>query len=286
MDLQTQETATATELFSGERAKFWREARHCDLECLTATFRTHTYAPHTHDTFVIGAIVSGQQQHKLKGNESIGGPGSVFMLNPEEVHDGRPMAGGYSYRMLYPSVELMHKVARDLPGVAPGRGSLFFKQLMVQDDTLAEHLLRLHAQLEQSLDPLEKDEAIYLALGQVIGRYGSWRKEPVVGRAPKAVRDMCDYMRAHYDEEVDLDQLCALSGMSKSYLVRVFAKHMGQTPHSFLTDVRVRQARAQLAQGVEPTQVAFDCGFYDQSHLNRHFKKRIGVAPGAYRNIA
>lgn len=285
MDLQSQEQVTSSDLSRGERANFWREPRHCDLECLSATFRTHRYAPHTHDTFVIGAIVSGQQQHKLKGSESIGGPGSVFMINPEDVHDGRPVEGGYSYRILYPSVELMQEVARDLPGAAPS-GSLFFQELMVQDETLATHLVQLHEQLEQSLDPLEKDEAIYLALGQVIGRYGSWRKDPIVGRAPKAVQDMCDYMQAHFGKDVDLDQLCALSGMSKSYLVRVFAKHMGQTPHSFLTDVRVRHARALLAQGSEPADVAFDCGFYDQSHLNRHFKKRIGVAPGAYRNIA
>ncbi len=285
MDLQSQEHATSQILSSGERANFWREARHCDLECLNATFRTHTYAPHTHDTFVIGAIVSGQQQHKLKGSESIGGAGSVFMINPEEVHDGRPMEGGYSYRMLYPSVELMHEVARDLPGAAPN-GSLFFQDLMVQDPALAAHLVRLHAQLELSLDPLEKDEAIYLALGQIIGRYGSWRNDSDVGRAPKAVREMCDYMQAHFGEDVDLEQLCALSGMSKSYLVRVFGKHMGQTPHSYLTDVRVRHARAKLAKGDDPLAVAFDCGFYDQSHLNRHFKKRIGIAPGAYRNIA
>jgi len=277
MEMISQEDATSLELKGGERATFWREDSYDSLECLKATFLQHEFSPHTHDTFVIGAVVAGYQRHKLKGEESVGGPGSVFMLNPEDVHDGRPMEQGYSYRMFYPSVALMDEIAAELPR---GRqsGSLFFKELMCNDKNIARALISAHDVLEQSKDPLEKDEAL-------IDRYGSWSITVLTKREPKAIERVCEFMHAHYSDELSLNVLADVAGMSRAYFVRVFAKHMCQTPHSYLTDIRVRAARKLLLAGHIPHAVAADCGFFDQSHLNRHFKRRIGTSPGAYKKM-
>ena len=94
MEMISEHATADIELAQGEKARFWRDDAYDRLECLKATFLRHEFAPHTHDTFVIGAVVSGYQRHKLKGTESIGGPGSIFMLNPEDVHDGRPLEMG------------------------------------------------------------------------------------------------------------------------------------------------------------------------------------------------
>lgn len=284
MEMISQQDAVSTELEKGERAKFWREETYDCLECLKATFLRHEFSPHTHDTFVIGAVVSGYQRHKLKGAESVGGPGSVFMLNPEDVHDGRPMERGYSYRMFYPSVKLMDEIAAELPR-ARQSGSLFFRELMCCDKKIAAGLITAHDVLENSKDPLEKDEALFRSLGALIDRYGSWSSSVLEKREPKAIERVCAFMHAHFGEELNLVMLANVAGMSRAYFVRVFAKHMNQTPHSYLTDIRVRAARKMLHAGRDPMGVAIDCGFFDQSHLNRHFKRRIGTTPGAYKNM-
>jgi AraC-like DNA-binding protein len=285
MDIVTPTDQPSIELQGGERAKFWREPGYDDLECLKATFLQHEFAPHTHDTFVIGAVVSGYQRHKLKGEESIGGPASVFMLNPEDVHDGRPIADGYSYRMFYPSVVMMEEIARDLPGNHRA-GSLFFRELMCTDRSIAKGLIAAHDVLENSKDPLERDEALFKSLGALINKYGSWSTQVQATREPRAIERVVDYMHAHFAEEINLEELAKIAGMSRAYFIRVFSKCMNQTPHSFLTDIRIRAAREMLRAGAHPSETALDCGFFDQPHLNRQFKRRVGITPGAYKHMA
>ena len=284
MEMIAQKDALSMELEGGERAKFWREESYDSLECLQATFLRHDFSPHTHDTFVMGAVVSGYQRHKLKGSESVGGPGSVFMLNPEDVHDGRPMEMGYSYRMFYPSVKLMDEIAAGLPG-ARQKGSLFFRNLMLKDAGIAKALLYTHDVLETSKDQLEKDEAIFNSFGTLIDRYGSWSTGVLERQEPKAMALVCEYMHAHFGEDLNLEMLANIACMSRAYFVRVFGKHMTQTPHSYLTDIRIRAARKMLHEGQNPMNVAIECGFFDQSHLNRQFKRRIGTTPGAYKDM-
>ena len=60
------------------------------MECLTATFQTHEYAPHSHETFSIGAIESGSQIARIRGAREETGPGCLYLINPEVVHDGAP----------------------------------------------------------------------------------------------------------------------------------------------------------------------------------------------------
>ena len=65
-------------------------------------------------------------------------------------------------------------------------------------------------------------------------------------------------------------------------MLRVFRASVGLPPHAFLTRVRILHAQALIRAGVSLTRVALDTGFSDQSHLIRHFKRALGVTPGAY----
>ncbi len=63
---------------------------------------------------------------------------------------------------------------------------------------------------------------------------------------------------------------------------RRFREQTGVTPHAFQTNLRVEAARRMLAAGVPPAEVAAGCGFADQPHLTRVFKRAVGVSPGRY----
>ena len=96
--------------------RFWRERRLDDLECLKARFRRHRYLPHTHDTYAVGVITEGAEAFTYRGATHIAGPGQVVCVNPGELHDGEPARDEFSYRMLYPSIGLVERVASDLYG--------------------------------------------------------------------------------------------------------------------------------------------------------------------------
>lgn len=91
-----------------------------------------------------------------------------------------------------------------------------------------------------------------------------------------------DYLHDFMAQDIGLDDLSRLSGIDRFRLTRQFKQAFGQSPHAYLVRLRLRSARALLAQGVEPVQVAAQVGFADQSHLGRWFQRAYRLTPAAY----
>ena len=83
-------------------------------------------------------------------------------------------------------------------------------------------------------------------------------------------------------ENLSLCELAAVAGISREQLVRSFHKSVGMPPHKYLLHVRVEKAKTLLESGASVVAVAFEVGFYDQSHLTRWFKRFVGLTPAAY----
>ena len=83
-------------------------------------------------------------------------------------------------------------------------------------------------------------------------------------------------------EGVTLESLAQQVGLNKFHLCRAFRDEVGLPPYAYLTHLRVARARRLLARGLGPAEVALEVGLYDQSQLNRHFKRIVGVTPGQF----
>lgn len=99
---------------------------------------------------------------------------------------------------------------------------------------------------------------------------------------PQKLKFAIEYLRAYFSDGITLPALAEHIGMNPFVLIRQFKKHLGITPHEYLQIYRVIQARKMIAQGHKLSDVAPLCGFADQSHLTRSFRKKIGVTPGRY----
>jgi transcriptional regulator GlxA family with amidase domain len=62
----------------------------------------------------------------------------------------------------------------------------------------------------------------------------------------------------------------------------VFRQEVGIPPHQYLCRLRIQHAQSLLRQGTSPIVAAVETGFFDQSHLSRHFKRLCGVTPGRF----
>ncbi|GEM_PF-6454928 len=96
-----------------------------------------------------------------------------------------------------------------------------------------------------------------------------------------------DALAAIEDTEgkVTLERIVLESGLSRRHFERLFRTQIGLTPGRYLRLQRLNAARSRLKAGAPSLAgVARECGFFDQSHLNREFRRSLGDSPRRYRN--
>ncbi|NIX76437.1 AraC family transcriptional regulator [Microvirga terricola] len=285
MTVMTPEVSLDPELAAGDETFFWRVPRHHGLGCLRATFRRHSYARHTHDTYAIAAVLSGCETFFHRGEQRYVWAGSIAIVCPDEIHDGEPYGGGFEYRTFYPSQELMQEIAEDIVGRPLSRPP-WFRQSVIVDPELARAHADLHACLCHDnvwTCEMEQDTRLVAFLAGLIVRWADLDGVPPVRCESKGIVRVRDYLEANLARDVELAELAKLAGLSRSHFIRAFQRETGLTPHAYLLDRRFRAATRLLGRGNAPGDVAAACGFFDQSHLNRVFKARMGVTPGTFR---
>ncbi|GAA4230624.1 AraC family transcriptional regulator [Actinomadura meridiana] len=265
-----------------EVAHHYRHPAVPDVDLLRARFVTHRFTRHTHEGYVFGVIDAGVEEFEHAGGVHRAGPGSVVLVNPDVVHGGH--AGtpeGWAYQVIYPPVDVVTGVAADL-GARPGTPA--FPDPVVTDPAAARLLHALHRAGEKG-DALAASTLLKATVARLLARHARGfqpRDEPA--GMPRAVREARDILHASLVEPPSLDELAAAVGARPFPLLRAFRDTVGLPPHAYLNQVRVREARALLDEGLRPAEAAVRTGFADQAHLTRHFKRTLGVPPGAYRS--
>jgi AraC-like DNA-binding protein len=265
-----------------ERSKFWRAEEFGDLELLRATYFTHSFARHTHAGYALGVIETGTEEFWYRGAVHRAPAGSIALINPDEVHTGHAAdRRGWSYRVLYPGVELLRRAASEVAGRP--RGVPLFPEPVVRDAPLARLLRELHAALERSGCALERESRLVWTLTQLVARHAAQREPPgAPKRERRAVRLAREYVEDNHAHNISLEELSRVAGLSRFHLLRSFRAEVGLPPHSYLNQVRVYRVKEPLRSGAGIAEAALETGFADQSHLTRHFKRLVGVPPGRY----
>ena len=135
-----------------------------------------------------------------------------------------------------------------------------------------------------SLLLFDKEERLLLCLSLLLQRYGQ-TFEQCVPECRDEIERACAFMEQNYAGRICLDQICRCAGLSRSTLLRAFAKAKGVTPYRYLENIRIGAAKKLLEQGSSLVEAAMRTGFSDQSHFTNYFSRFIGLSPGAYRDI-
>ncbi len=110
---------------------------------------------------------------------------------------------------------------------------------------------------------------------------GATDNPPDAGPAVRRVMRMRDCLEDQ-GLNVDLETLARAAGLDRFQALRAFKKRFGLPPHAYQLRLRIKHARVLLLQGAPASEVAMQCGFADQSHMIRHFKRIAGVTPSQY----
>lgn len=104
------------------------------------------------------------------------------------------------------------------------------------------------------------------------------------GLARGRLKRVEDFVEAHLDRPIQLQELSLVGGLSVSHFVRQFKLATGLSPHQFVLRRRVDRARRLLAHSdLSLAQIAYSCGFSHQEHLTHTFRRHVGATPGHYR---
>jgi AraC-like DNA-binding protein len=266
-------------------SQIWRVPRFHNLELLSAFYRFHHFAPHWHDIYVIQIVEHGVNELLCNGKSYFSYPGTIVLINPGEVHTGSSRENHLlRYRSFYFTSGLLKEMMRDISG--ENKGNVLFISTVISDLRISNKLLYAHRAIENKADILETDSLLHSAFCKLLVGYSSnsmLLKEPADERS--SIFKVQTYLRDRFAEKIGLIELAKISGLSSFHLLRSFRKVTGLAPFEFLRNVRVERARELLSSGYPIVETAMATGFCDQSHLNRHFKKVLGITPGQYRAI-
>lgn len=103
------------------------------------------------------------------------------------------------------------------------------------------------------------------------------------GLAQPALRRTIEYIRTHLESELSLASMARVACLSPYHFSRAFKSSTGLSPHQYVLRARVEAAKRLLvARDMSLSEIAFRVGFFDQSHLSRHFKRHYGATPNAF----
>ena len=255
------------------------------LELLSASYNDQRFSRHVHEGYCIGVIESGAQRFFRSGENHIAAKDSIILVNADQVHDGHKETDeGWSYRAMYPLPDMLGEVASEFYG--RHKDAPWFSESVVSDLYMANKLRRLFTLLQYSDNHLQREVYYMGVLTELLQRHGSKDASLLeLGKEHLAVQRIRDFIDSHYADNISMQQLANLVHLSPFYLARLFQKTVGLPPHAYQIQRRLLKAKSLIHQGKKLSDVALDCGFSDQSHLSRHFKRLLGLAPGAYQKM-
>jgi len=105
------------------------------------------------------------------------------------------------------------------------------------------------------------------------------------GLSSRHLRRACDFMAEYFAEDISLEDLAKVTGLTSKHFARAFKQSTGMPPHQYLIMLRIEAAKRRLiGTKASLADIALACGFADQSHFTSTFRKSVGVSPGIWRH--
>lgn len=257
----------------------WRNEQLYNIDFASYTLEHHSFPRHFHDHYVIELVLSGADSFYCNGKNYLAESDQLVLINPGEMHTGAtPENNPLHYFSFYPEKSILNKVAAALEISLPE--NFCFSSTLQEPGPLTQKLRSLYHSIFKNTDMLLQQELFFECMGELLQHRN--RSTAVKTNNDTRISTLIDYLRTNFRENITLQQMAAEVSINPFYMVRLFKKSTGVSPHEYLLILRTDHARQLLHNGCRVEEAALASGFYDTSHLNRSFRKIAGTSPKSF----
>jgi len=259
--------------------EYWRSTALPGVEVLEARHSPREWRV-IPDSYAVVVFRTWQGRACTRGQAHAGRPGLAFCNLPGELTIGTPHGSG-SFDVLQLQAEILEQwLDEQQPSSVRPDWAAVMKPISEQ---LRQRFSDFCGEFRPSASAMQVQSRLLelseLMIGELI--QGARQPRAMVGPPLRGAARM----RECLNEEglnIDLETLAKRAGLSRFQALRAFKQRYGLPPHAYQLCLRIHHARRLLLEGVTAADVALRCGFADQSHFNRHFKRFNAVTPMQY----
>lgn len=227
---------------------------------------------HVHELARIGVMIEGTLSEQSDDSCDQIGPGTVVFWTPGATHENRFGTSLTRSVQVELSESLFAKVRRVFPAA---QTTVLGEELF---DGMVRTLLGEFAQRDAAT-PTALEGAIYAVIA---------RAHRVLAGARSTSGDVLratGFVSRNYHRRLTVAEIGAYVGLSSRAITERFRHDLGLSPGEYLRRARLEAAASELAMtDAAVGTIAQACGFYDQAHLTREFRRRFDETPRGYRN--
>jgi AraC family L-rhamnose operon transcriptional activator RhaR/AraC family L-rhamnose operon regulatory protein RhaS len=259
---------------------------------------------HSHEFYEIVYVVDGFTLHSAGGAINLLVAGDLFFVRPGEEHSYINAYQTKLYNLIFNAAELgsLEPEMALLPGLDDMLGDAPASEDSPRSIRLLHVPMHERRNIESSLLAIEAERGnrrtgwetvLRVRLAAFLLRYSRLYADQWDSRTISAddyygyVYRILAYVDTHYSENITMNDLSAVTGLSPDYMTRKFKSALHMTPSEYVRKFRIARAMELLCTTeLSVAAVAERTGFSDVSLFSRVFKQAVGLPPASYRKNA
>jgi AraC-like DNA-binding protein len=225
---------------------------------------------HTHEELTIFAIKKGSLNLIFNDTSFEFSPDEIVIINNNVPHLASLNTQSKDGYIIYLKKEYLKTIDFDFTS----------SYEIVKQKSIHKNFIKMcDCLLDDKVSLLEKEEKFF---SFCLSFFSFESKQIDIEEESSLALDIKKYLDEKYLEELILDDLAFKFDLTVVHLIRVFKKEFGLPIHAYILNKKVQKAKELLSFNIPIIQVAQNSGFFDQSHLNRSFKRIFQITPKEY----
>jgi len=231
-----------------------------------------TSARHKHESLTLGVVVSGSRLLRFGTTTFEAMPGDVLYIPPAHTH-ACPSKSDCEYIMFNFPLPLLESLGFTTIFPEPHTP-------IIDAPSLFGQIVRLADSVDSPAFAMERQSKLIAILTTILDEIPDTDEPPQ--STPQHIEKAARHIEIHSCQNIRLEELARIAELSPCRFNRHFSNAFGMPPHEYHNQLRIKEAKQLMARGTSLAKTAAQCGFSDQSHMNRVFKKIMGMTPGKY----